>query len=301
MFIGGEGGGWLPVMKDASLEQRRIGDSFQCFTLLKKDAAEYADYVELETPEVRYLVTLHTQPLPKKGQRDRVNAIGRLSGREKILKITGYKIAEEAKAEETEFYIDLRKEGDFFPIQYAQKGRKGKISNPAFCSRPISGMIECKTSAGRSMVPDDEAPPLDSFPCAVTLTSGAVCFAYVIKQELTEDERRVHQETLNREMREKAELEQQPKRKSKQRQHGPDNRTPYNRRKNHELHNQLCGHFRKHDRKEISINAAATWAESLFDRNGGADGRGGLLCGFKLPCNKVLRLAAEEARRAVHS
>ena len=313
VFIGGVGGGWFPVMKDASLEQRRIGNSFQCFTLLKKDAADYvdargrhypakseliADYVAIETPEVRYLVTLHTQPLPKKGQKAGLNPIGELSGRERILKITGIKIT---KAEEDKCSIDLRKEGDFFPIQYATKSRRGKISNMAFCSRPISGIIAGKTSAGENMVPDDEAPPLDSAPCAVTLTSGAVCFAYVTKQDLTKDERKTHAETLTREVQEKAEAEQKPKPKSKQRQHGPDNRKPYNRRKNPDLHNQLCGYFRKHSGEKITINAAAKWAEGLFDRNGGADGRGGLLCRFKLPSNKTLRLAAEEARMAVQS
>ena len=76
--------------------------------------------------------------------------------------------------------------------------------------------------------------------------------------------------------------------KSRQRQHGPDDRPPYNRRTNPELGNQLAGFFRNPKNKDASVNAGATWAKELFARSGGAEGKGGPLKAFKEPCPSVL-------------
>ena len=70
--------------------------------------------------------------------------------------------------------------------------------------------------------------------------------------------------------------------KSKQRQHGPDNRPQYNRRNNPELGHQIFAWFRDPKNKDATINAGATWAATLFDR------KDGCLKGWKLPCHKVL-------------
>ncbi len=84
-----------------------------------------------------------------------------------------------------------------------------------------------------------------------------------------------------------------PPKKSKQRQHGPDNRPQYNRRKNLELGNQLAKWFRKN--KDATPNAGATWAETLFDRTGG------ILCGWKLPCKSVLWREAVKQKKEMRS
>ena len=86
---------------------------------------------------------------------------------------------------------------------------------------------------------------------------------------------------------------------TKQRRHGPDNRKSYNRRKNPDLGNQLCAFFRNPANKDASINAGAKWAESLFDRKGGENGRGGILSGFKLPCSSVLWREAKKQKGKV--
>lgn len=76
----------------------------------------------------------------------------------------------------------------------------------------------------------------------------------------------------------------------KQRQHGPDNRPPYNRRKNPELGNQMLAWYRRPENKGAAANACAVWAESLFNR------KDGCLKGWKLPCHTVLWREAKKQK-----